>query len=141
MPLVKKNAYGTISLSEKVMVTGILSAIENSGLSEDVWLATKRGRLLAEDKYFSNAEMRNSISAEFDERERIRLSFCVIVRFGVPIGKTVETLCDSLAKLIEERIGRLPSSIKVTVTGTRSSKTDKTVRRNMELEIPYGSET
>ena len=55
MPLVKKNAYGTISLSEKVMVTGILSAIENSGLSEDVWLATKRGRLLAEDnRFYSN---------------------------------------------------------------------------------------
>ena len=140
MPLLKKNSYGTISVSDKVMMTGILAAIERSGLTGDVWLATKRGKFLAEDRFFSNAEMRNAIAAEFDENERIRLSFCVIVRFGMPISQTVDTLCSVLAQLIEERMGRMPALIKVTVTGMKSSKTDKIARRNMELEIPYGPE-
>lgn len=137
MPLVKKNELGTVSISDKVMVRGIAHAIKRSGCSGDVWLATKRGRPLLEDSFLSNSEMRNAVSAQFDEEERVKLSFCVIVRFGIPIKATAERICAILAELIEERMGKPPASIKVTVTGVRSSKT---ARRNMELEFLYGSE-
>ena len=70
MPLVKKNRYGKISISDKVMVSGIIYAIEQSGLSGDIWLATKRGKPLAEDKFLSNAEMRSAVSADYDENGR-----------------------------------------------------------------------
>ena len=137
MPLVKKNRYGKISISDKVMVSGIIYAIEQSGLSGDIWLATKRGKPLAEDKFLSNAEMRSAVSADYDENGRIRISFCAIVRFGVSIRGTVESLCGVIADMLRYRTGDPPSSIKVTVTGIRSSKI---ARRNMELEMTYGSE-
>ena len=137
MPLVKKNSFGKISISDKVMVSGIISAIERAGLSGDIWLATKRGKPLAEDKFLSNAEMRSAVSAGFDENGDVRISFCAIVRFGVSINGTVGSLCDVIADMVRYRTGSVPSSIKVTVTGIKSSRI---VRRNMELEMNYGPE-
>ena len=137
MPLVRKNSYGTVTVSDKVIVRGIVSAIDGSGCAGDIWLATRRGKLLIEASLLSNAEMANSVSARFDGNGKISLSFCVITRFGAPIKATAELVANELAEIIKERIGAYPSSVKITVTGVRSARI---ARRNMELEFLYGSE-
>jgi len=113
MSLIRETEYGKITVSNEVFKDTIELACNMPECDSDIWLAGKP-----------------AIEAEYGEDGRVSLEFSVVVRFGTPIKSLCRLVADEVAEKIRERSGKLPSMIKVNVTGVKSKSI---VRRSMEV--------
>ena len=117
MPLEKHTEYGKISVSDRVFEDAIARLCQQPLLYDKVWLASKP-----------------NIKVSYNEDNKVILSFSVYVKFGQSIKGICKKLSDRMAKMIHNRSGEYPGSIKVNVSGVKSQTL---VRRNIDYLFEY----
>lgn len=137
MSLMKATDLGIITISNDVFADILEETAEDAAFEELIWPATPKGRIVQHGALFTDAPYEDSLRAEFDDRERIRLRIYVVVRFGISIRRITRAFSDAIASRIRDRFGEDPCEIEICVSGIRSKQT---ARRNLKVKYFYETE-